>query len=246
MAFKAPDFLSATDPATLIVYGVARDASVVLSEITAQEHPAPLGVRHALVSFDIEDLRLSSPGWIDISPDERMELPSAPEQYLLCREKIGHGASNFSLPIRQFLNRYLDFCWAQVEAHQASLDPAPPETDLFTWRDWVFSAWLPMPHARVLLPPSFDEDSPAFAEIDIMFRCNGRLTAVMIEGLSTPLKSVRRRRDFLFAQHPALDVVSVPKENLTADGFPGDLFGAAFTRFWHGLTLPIGPCPPML
>lgn len=246
MAFKAPDFLSAANPATLIVYGVARDAGVVLSEIAAQEHPRPLGVRHALVPPEGDDLRLCSPGWINISADERMELASASELFLLCREKIGHGTSNFALPIRQFLGSYLDFCWARVEAYQTLLDPDPPESDLFTWRDWVFSAWLPMPHARVLLPPSFDGENPAFADVDIMFRCNGRFTAVMIEGMSTPLKSIRRKRDFLFERHPDLDVVSVSKESLAAGDFPADRFDAAFARFWHGLKLPVGPCPPML
>lgn len=238
-----PDYLSEANPETLIVYGLAKDAGRVLANLF--EEPggaAPLSERHALFAAATPGFRLSSPGWIDIGPDQRMRLASTENYYLLCREQIVHGASHFAVAIRGFLDSYLDFCRDQVVAHRAELDPDPADEDLYSHEDWVFSAWLPMPHARILLPASFGEDGPVFAEVDVAFWDGKRLIAVMLDGGTTPLKSVRRRQDHLFETHPAIELVRVPK----GGAFPAAAFPGTVTRFWEGLAFPVGPCPPRI
>lgn len=238
-----PDFLAATDPRTLIVYGLPFDAGRVLSGLSAEPQPlAPLTNRYAVIADGMPAVRLSSRGWLSVTPDERMDLPKPWDQYLLCREAILHSASQFAVQVRQFLEAYLDFCQDAVGAHRRVLEP--DGKDLFGHEDFVFSAWLPMPRARILLPKDADDDVPAFAEVDVAFWDGRQITAVLIEGAQTPLKSVRRKRDYLFARHPALRVVTVPAAQVRDGVFPQDAFGEDFTAFWRGVDLPMGPMPP--
>lgn len=247
MGLAQPSFLSKTDPATLIVYGlVSEPGRIVSALIAADTAPPALTNQYALIGPSTEALRLSSPGWMEVSLDERLSLTDSQELYRLCREKVLHGTSHFSLLIRQFLNGYLDFVVSQAEANRAELEGDPPAADIFSHRDWVFSAWLPLPQARLLLPPEFNDDAPQFADIDIAFCRAGRVTAVMIDGTSTPTKSQQAKRDYLRAHHPQLDFVHIHKDRLRDGIFPADDFPGAFARYWDGLTLPHGPNPPDL
>lgn len=241
------DFLSESDPRTLIVYGAIRDPARVLADVVGRSAgPQPLTGHHALVDNDVPDLRLSSPGWIEISPEERMELPSPENLFLLCREAIRHSASQFSLSVRRFLEAYLDFVSAEVEAARDELETAADGEEVYACKDWVFSAWLPLPHARILLPPAYAGGAPEFAEFDIAFRKRGRIIVVQIDGAGTPVKSVRARRDYVLAHHPALELVTLDKSSFVDGTFADETVRSMFSRFWDGLTLPVGPCPPDL
>lgn len=235
-----PDYLSKTDPRALIVYGPAADAGRILSELGADGPSTPLSEDHAVFTPSAPGFRLSSRGWVDMGPDVRMDLPDADTLMLLCRGQVHRSAPQFAMSIRRFLDEYLDFCRAQVDVHRDELQPATP--DIYGHADWVFSAWLPLPHARVLLPPSFEGEGPAFAEIDIAFWDGTELIAVMLEDGGTPLKSARRRRDHLFETFPALRVVKAGRDG----AFPMNAFPESLTRFWSGLEMPTGPCPPSI
>lgn len=245
MGASIPDFLSDTDPRTLIVYGTVRDPARALTDIVGRAAgPASLTAHYALIGDDVPDLRLCSPGWIEIGPEERLELPNPEDLFLLCREAIGHSASPFSLSVRRFLEAYLDFVSSEVEAARDELDTAVDGEEVFAHKDWLFSAWLPLPHARILLPPAYPGEAPQFAEFDVAFRRRGRIIAVLIDGAGTPVKSVRARRDYALAHHPAIDLVTLEKESLENGTFADTAMRRMFSRFWDGLTLPVGPCPP--
>jgi len=246
MAQAYPDFLSKDRPQTLIVYGIVTNPETVARGL--QRHnghsPSALTNRHALVSPDSPGLRLSSPGWIDISFQQMSQVSCSDDLFDLCRERLINRSSPFSKLIRLFLERYLDFAGAQIAAHKSELGADTTDDEIFNYRDWIFSAWLPLPQAQILLPPGFGADRPSFAELDIAFSLPGQLIGVMIESGSTPLKSRQRKLDYLAENHPQFSLVRVPRTELQNEAFPEDLFARSFAQFWQGLTLPHGPCPP--
>ncbi len=245
MGLPSLDFLTRADPATFVVYGLASDPRIVLADLAkSEEDKAPLTGRYAVLPDAGVDIRINSLGWIDVTVDERLELAKTEDLQLLCREAILHGVSNFSGPLRRFLESYLNFTERHLKDNADNL--APEGAEIFTPNDWIFSAFLPMPQARILLAEAADDGGPLFAELDAVFYHRGRLICVLIEGTGMVRKSVQRARDILFERHPALDVVSLSKEAFSADAFPADAFPGTFVNFWEGLDMPVGPCPPRI
>jgi len=245
MGFPTLEFLTRADPATFVVYGLARDPRIVLAEL-AKAGPDFLTLtgRYAVLPDAGNDIRISSPGWIDVTVDERLELARTDDLKLLCREAVLHSTSNFSGPLRRFLESYLNFIERHLRANSHTLEPAAAE--VFAPDDWIFSAYLPMPQARVLLAEEADDGGPVFAELDAVFFHQGRLICVIIEGAGMVRKSVQRARDTLFEGLSSLDVVRVSKDAFAAEAFPADMFPDTFVNFWEGLDMPVGPCPPRL
>ncbi|MDH3713702.1 MAG: hypothetical protein OET44_07645 [Gammaproteobacteria bacterium] len=246
MIQEYPDFLSQDRPQTLIVYGIVTNPETIANGFGQRpgERPAELTNRYALVSPVSLGLRLSSPGWIDISFQQMSQVKSTGDIFDLCRERIINRSSPFSKLIRLFLERYLEFARAQLEVHKHELGAGPSDNEIFDYRDWVFSAWLPLPQAQILLPPAFDARQPSFAELDIAFSLSAQLIGVKIDGASTPIKSRQKKLNYLIEHHPHLTVVHVPKNRLRDETFIQDLFPESIARFWQGLSLPQGPCPP--
>ncbi len=247
MAFEYPDFLSRSAPNTAIIYGQITDPVWLWETVNASgDRLEPLSSRHAIIQQSQVGFRLSSPGWMDFFFNERMTLTKTSELYLLCREKIMRSVSDFALPLRQFLEIYLDFVWAQTKTLQEEHEATGAGSGLFSAEDWAFSGWLPLPQAHILLPPTFDEGRAQFAEVDLVFWGAQRLIAVCIEGAGTPLPSKQRKRSYLFDEHPALDVISISRERIAEGQFPADLFPVALTRYWEDVPCPLGPAPPKL
>jgi len=247
MGYRFPSFLSQADPATLIVYGLVTEPARVLAELEQwADNMPPLTDRYALLAPHMDALRLSSSGWIDIPFEQRITLTNSGDLFQYCRSRILRNVSQFAKPTRQLIDSYLDFVCARTESCKDELEEFGPSGEVYGAEDWVFSAWLPLPHARILLPPEFQRDPPQFAEVDIAFWHNGRVTAALIENASTPIKSKQRRLDFLCENHPLLDVVSIPRDRIADGRFPADLFPDTFGRYWEGLTLPTGPAPPII
>lgn len=246
MAQEYPDFLSKVRPQTLIVYGIVTNPETIAERLEHRqgERPFELTNRYALVSPVSPGLRLSSPGWIDLSFQQLSQVNSTEDLFDLCCERIISLSSPFSKLIRLFLERYLVFVRAQLEAHKSELGADKADGEVFGHRDWVFSAWLPLPQSQILLPPAFGTDRPSFAELDIAFCVAGQLIGVTIESASTPIKSRQRKIDYLVGHHPQLSLVQIPKNRLQDKEFPEDLFPEPVVYFWRGLSLPHGPCPP--
>ena len=246
MAQKYPDFSSKDHPQTLIVYGIVTNPETIADgfERPKNERPFELTNRYALVSPASPGLRLSSPGWIDISFQQMSQVNATGDLFDLCRERLINRSSPFSKLVRLFLERYLEFARAQLEAHKSELGAGMAEDEIFDHRDWIFSAWLPLPQAQILLPPAFGAEQPSFAEFDIAFSLAGHLIGVAIEGAGTPIRSRQKELDYLVENHPQFSLVQVPKNRLQEKEFPKDLFPESIARFWHGLSLPHGPCPP--
>ena len=247
MTLTYPDFLSRSAPNTVILYGHVTDPLRLWEKMKPIGGGLePLTSQHAIIQQNQGAFRLSSPGWIDFTFNDRMKFTSTSELYSLCREKIMRGVSYFDLPLRQFIETYLDFVWAQTKTLQEEHRPSGAGSGLLSAEDWAFSGWLPFPQAHILLPPAFDEDQSQFAEVDVVFWGAQRLIAVCLEGATTPLPSKQLKRSYLFDKHPALDVMSISRERMAEGEFPTELFPDALTRYWEDLLYPLGPAPPKL
>ncbi|MFY0615238.1 MAG: hypothetical protein JXQ99_27160 [Hyphomicrobiaceae bacterium] len=238
-------FTSETDPGSLIIYGQVIDPGRVYAALKEQQGPASsLTRQYALVTDQMPGLRLSSSGWMLLPLDQRMMLSTIDELFLLCREKVMQGAPQFARPMRQFLESYLDAIAAAIDVNN-ELQNAPDD-EIYTAIDWIFSSWLPLPNAHILLPSDDDSQTPEFAKVDVAFWQGARIVGVVIDGSSTPLKSERRKLDYLCAHHPHFDLVRLTSTDIQIDTFRLNMLPPAFSQFCDGLTLPLGPCPPEL
>ncbi len=225
-------------PETVIVYGRASNPAAMLRQAAEDDTGSVLTPFYARVSEAQPNLRLSSPGWLTIPLNLLPELNTPEAMRKNCGEKVIINASQFAKLTRQFLEAYLDFALATARQQETG-----SEADLFTSEDWFYSAWLPLPEARIPLPAG-DSEEVEFAEVDIAFWLDGNLIAVTIEGSSNRRKSAQEKLDRLIDAHPAITYIPVPRDAFADGSFPVDLFPDTFDDFTRGLALPHGLCPP--
>ena len=220
------DFLSTKYARTLIVYGCVKDPATLANSSSFLEHgqSSKLTNHFAVVSPTSPGLRFSSTGWINISPQQLLNVSSTESLFQLCREKIIHRTSQFSYLIRMYIEQYLNFMRDQLEVHKLELGAEIGEYEIYDYKDWIFSAWLPLPHAQILLPPAFSGEHPCFAEIDLAYWAEGKLIGVIIGGTNTPVKSQQRKLDFLVQNHPNFSLVKYNKDDLYSERFSINLF----------------------
>ena len=246
MANDYPNFLSLDFPRTLIIYGQCSNPVTTFENISIPpgDNAFELSSSYAELYPSSPGLRFSSSGWLGISTQQMLNVQSTESLFQICRERIINRTSQFSVPLRLFLESYFDFLHSQIEKHKNELEPDNVEDEVFIYKDWIFSAWLPLPQAHILLPLKFMDNKPSFAEIDIAFWIEGQLIGVVIDGGETPIKSRKKKLDYLVEKHPQLWVIKVPRDKLKEDTFPIDLFPNSFSYFWRTLTLPHGPFTP--
>ena len=246
MANDYPNFLSLDFPRTLIIYGQCSNPVTTFENISIPpgDNAFELSSNYAVLYPSSPGLRFSSSGWLEISTRQMLNVQSTEELFQISRERVINRTNQFSRLIRLFLDSYFDFLHSQIEIHKNELEPDNVEDEVFIYKDWIFSAWLPLPQAHILLPPDFMDNKPSFAEIDVAFWIEGKLTGVVIDGGETPIKSRKNKLDYLVEKHPQLSIVKIPRDKLGEDTFPIELFPNSFSHFWHTLTLPHGPFTP--
>ena len=246
MANDYPNFLSLDFPRTLIIYGQCSNPVTTFKNISIlpSDNAFELSSNYAELYPSSPGLRFSSSGWLGISTRQMLNVQSTEELFQISRERVINCTNQFSKLIRLFLESYFDFLHSQIEKHKNELEPDSVEDEVFIYKDWIFSAWLPLPQAHILLPPEFMDNKPSFGEIDVAFWIEGQLIGVVIDGGETPIKSRKEKLDYLVEKHPQLSIVKVPRDKLEEDTFPIDLFPNSFSYFWRTLTLPRGPFTP--
>ena len=246
MPLDHPNFLSLDLPKTLVIYGRGADPITTFHNIdfAMDEIPQKLSSNYALISPSSPELRFNSSGWITISPQQLLNVTSTESLFQICQDRILRQTDQFSGLIRLFLNSYFEFLYSNLKKFQNQLEPKKGKSEIFNYKDWIFSAWLPLPQASILLPPDYSQGNPSFAEIDIAFWTQERLIVVIIDNANTQIASKKRKLDFLIEKHPNLSLVTFPKEILRQEKFPIRLFPNSFVYFWRNLSLPQGPCIP--
>ena len=231
-----------------VVYGTAADPVLALAEerdalVAAGRWLSP---RLALIAPDTPALRLNSHGWIDLSPQMAGDIAGPTEMLRFCRYMLERRAPLFARSIRLFLANYLDFIEAEIERQRPALEAQmvrgglPPADDLPTYRDWLFSALLPMPNAHVACTdPDKELGREDFAHVDILFWTGREILAVVLQGLSMPTPSQARRLARVEATQPNFKVIRIPASPEAGPSIPEPLL-QELTGFWDGLALPFG------
>ncbi|GAB4065216.1 hypothetical protein KHC28_02255 [Ancylobacter sonchi] len=237
-----------TGPCAAIVYGAIRDPGVAARHTLAdlRRSGRTLGQGAALVSEGTPALRLNSSGWLALRPQQVPELGTQADRIAFCAAHLATSVSLFAGPLRLFLDNYIAFLQQRVERDRAALAAKllavglPAAGGMLDYRDWIYSGFLPLPGAHVLLATADGEVAPSFARIDCAFWTGTRLVAVLFESHNMPLPSESRALERMEAEFPFVDCVRVPVarrgEPWAFDGRLGD----ALAGFAADAVLPYG------
>jgi hypothetical protein len=184
-------------------------------------------------------LRLSTPGWANFSLNSLRGVDSTELLFELSREKIVTRIQPFAKRVRLFVDRYFDFMKDRIAENFDQLPPDP----LLTPLDWIFSAWLPLPHAKVLVDPQARETPAQFVEFDLVFWTGADLLGVQVEKKGTMIGARRAAFERFTQEQPQFKLISVARDQLPDDTqeFPAEIFDEGFLNFWSGIDLPKGP-----
>ncbi|MGN6461325.1 MAG: hypothetical protein ACTHLY_08950 [Pseudolabrys sp.] len=143
-----------------------------------------------------------------------------------------------------FIDTYFAFIDEQCERHRAELnDILAPFGSVYSYRDFRFSAWLPLPLAVVdsSTPPQPEQPLP---RADFLFWSGTEFIAVELCGHTS--RSNKRIRELDQLRQAGVRIVDTHLSQLRADhgaqfiaAFPSD-----FSRFWAGERFPSGPLKP--
>ena len=241
-----PNFLSTDFPRTLVVFGHGGNPETIFKNVNlpTRDFSYELSGNYALLHPSSPGLRFNSSGWITIAPQKILNVSSTEDLFLICKDRIINRTNQFSGHIRLFLQRYFQFLHSQLYTFQNELEPEKNEEEIFSYKDWIFSAWLPLPQANILLPPDYKGNEPCFAEVDLAFWIDGRLIVVMIDNAVTLIASQKKKLDYLVEKHPSLTVISLPGDKLEEEEISTNVLPEPFTQFWRKVPLPRGPCIP--
>ena len=229
---------------TLIIYGRVTNPDTVAVGIInkSRDDRVLLSENHALLSPETPGLRFSSSGWFDLRSVGQLEINTFELLLAITKEKILSRISPFSIIIRIFVERYIEFLCEQTN----KINKTPPEKEIFGSKDWVFSGWLPIPHPQILLSNDLNLNKMSFIEFDICFWTGHELICLYINKRNTKLKSEQKKIDFLIKKNVKIRIITIPEDKIkTLDSkFPSDLFNNSFLKYWDELDLPHGPSPP--
>jgi hypothetical protein len=184
-------------------------------------------------------IRLSTPGWVDISLNNLRGIATTELLFELSKEKIVTRIQPFAKRVRLFVERYFEFMKNHIDANLQQF----PDDPFLMPLDWIFSTWLPLPHAKVILEPRGSDGSVEFVEFDIVFWTGSELLGIQVEQKGTLLKSQRALLERFKLEQPQFKVISIDHDQLPEDKqiFPSEIFGENFLDFWADVDLPKGP-----
>ncbi|MEK9967175.1 MAG: hypothetical protein VW582_12545 [Rhodospirillaceae bacterium] len=194
-----------------------------------------LGDSHARIAPGMPAFRLSSPGWADFATRDLELVTSGERLFELVREKLNTKLPTFAVRLRQFVDLYVDHGLRAV-ADEFGSETGP----LVTAEDWIYSAFLPLPNARVEIP---DSGPSEFAEFGVFFWTGERAIGVLLEPAASIIGRKRRNLDRLAEAWPSLTVIEAARDRFPGDDsvFADDLLPPELMRFWDGLDMPQGP-----
>jgi len=146
----------------------------------------------------------------------------------------------------RFLECYFDFITRHVESHRdALIGKLEPFSTLYQFRDWVYSALIPLPRAHLHAPNSSEAFGPeTLAQVDFAFWTGSTAIAIEILGKGTRSPVVNQRHFRL--RRAGVGIIELANELLesanAADfeaALPEDLL-----LFWHDQALPSGLLKP--
>lgn len=209
----------------------------MLAELAGSGAIPQLGDGHARIGASTPGFRLSSPGWTHFATRDLELITSGDRLYDLVREKLNGKLPTFAVRLKAFVDCYLADAERRARARFEGQDDP-----LITADDWIYSAFLPLPNARIQLPPkSFP--TPSFVELSVLFWTGEIAIGVQLEPASSVIGSKKRNLEWLQENWPGFTLVELPRDRFSqaGDEFPVELFPDALTNFWTDVEMPQGP-----
>ncbi len=233
-----------TKPALVIPYGTARSPSKWMTRSAAGDGFA---IRIPCVTVaEVPNRALRLDGWL-CGPRAAPEPESPGDDQLasLCRALSRH-CDQWRRSERRFLECYFDFVARHVESNRDELTGRlEPFAGLFQYRDWVYSALMPLPRAHLHAPESDEPFGPeTLVRVDFAFWTGTAAIAIEIPGRGTRSVVTDRRHERL--RRAGARIVELADDML--DPTRAAEFEAALPEdlclFWHDRALPSGPLKP--
>lgn len=202
-----------------LVYGTIENPAAALVRERGRWAARPgIGPMSASLAEGVPALRLNTPGWMNVSPDVVQTLAGTEALTDYCRDRLVNRVPIFSLVIRSFIAAYFDHVAKEVEHRrdelEARLDAAGfrVSSGFPTYRDWIFSALLPVP--QVYIATAVPGGSDAFVAMDVLFWTGRGPVALALESGSMPTARSLRGRRALLSSHPemTLGAIKVPSD----------------------------------
>jgi hypothetical protein len=230
-----------------LVYGAIRDPATAVRHALADLHRSglPLGPSAATIEPGQPALRLNSQGWLSLQPQLAGELATHADRIRLCKAGLAKSVPLFAGPLQVFIESYFDFLERSVESGREALEAKlttaglPAKGGILDYRDWTYSAFLPLPNAYVLLE-SEASGAPIFARVDCAFWTGRTLLAVLFETRSMPLPSEQRAIEHLAAKTPLVEIVRIPATALGEPAGRDGRLGQQLSDFTDQAELPYG------
>lgn len=140
-----------------------------------------------------------------------------------------------------FIERYFSFIEEQCERNRLHLERILESFgSLYDYRDYRFSAWLPLPLSCILMPgAATDADTPV--RTDFLFWSGSEFIAVELCGHTS--RSRRRTGELQSLRNAGLRVLEIPVSALQTDhsAIFTSSFPDLFSEFWTDQPFPSGP-----
>ena len=219
-----------------IIFGPAGDPARTLAELGQPLPSSPLGSHFALIADGTPGFRLSSPGWANLTARDLALATSGDRLYQLVREKLVAKLPTFSVRLHLFVEKYLDDAKRRANETFGGNEP-----DVFGPEDWIYSAFLPLPNARVKLPGD-NSGTPQFAEISVLFWTGNAAIGVQLEPRSSVIGSRKKNLEELSAAWPELNLIGFREIACRPIAMASQPILPAFPpRIWEGMGIPQGP-----
>lgn len=221
-----------------LVYGPASDPRRTLAELSLSEASSELTSLHAHITDGTPGFRLSSSGWTNFTTRDFALITSEARLWELVREKLNTKLPTFAVRQQLFVDRYLADAKQRAQHHFGNL-----EAEIFGPEDWIYTAFLPLPNARIELPDSGSATAD-FAELSVLFWTGELAIGVLLDPPSAIIGSKKRNLERLKENWPQFTIINVPRDQFAEDSrnFPTSLFPDALNCFWDDVEIPQGPC----
>lgn len=235
----------------LIPFGTANlpDRGIAVSSSVPDGMSVECQIPHVVVNTSgSEPLRLNTcPYHFPELPPFR-DLIETEDQLAYVRNYLSAYCDLWGKYQKLFLERYFEFVADCVESNQAELAGRVEKFGiLYDYKDWVFSAFTPLPQAHLWAPAENDGapyDRSTMIPVDFAFWSGKTIFIIDLVGTETRGRKHRELRDRL--ARAGMAVVEIPQVSLHAEGGAAlkGLLPDVFGRFWEGEILPSGPFKP--
>ncbi|QJP14594.1 hypothetical protein G3545_13630 [Starkeya sp. ORNL1] len=231
-----------------LVYGAIRDPAAAARHALADLYRSGLTLGPSAASIEPAQpaLRLNSQGWLSLQPQRAGELATHADRIRMCKAGLAGSVPLFAGPLQIFLDSYFDFLERSIESRREALEAKlttaglPARGGILDYRDWTYSAFLPLPNAYVLLESEKTDGSQSFARVDCAFWTGKTLLAVLFETRSMPLPSEQRAIEQLAAMAPLVEILHVPAAALDDPNVLDARLGQQLSAFTDQAALPYG------